>query len=934
MRGRHLALTAGLSAVVLLPAAPALAGTYSVDACLDSPRGLNLSWSAAFSTPSLPAYEGGCIGSSAAGLISRNAVIPGGLPVAAFASSSWSFQAPPGASISHADISVRIYRFGGGATDQWGVGVRDETGAYLLGGIGRTALDTGARGSYFDLAVANRSSLTVGLVCANKDGCSILPTKVASAGYARARADLYGARVRINDPVSAIIGQRSGSLWTSSKWLAATQSLSFAASDNVGIASIGAQLGTITHQSASECDFARPVPCPAARDLATTFDTRQLPDGPHTLTIEALDSAGNRTSETHPVLVDNTPPRAPGAPQLSGEASTSWRAKNSFTLSYSNPVKTAGAPLSGHDVEICAIAADQKADPTKCLTETRVAVPGVDTVQLPSRGRYRMRVRVNDELFSGEWGEWSAVLRFDDQPPGTPVVSFPGGWVNRHEASVKLKLGAPQESLGAPVSGYRSYAVSVDGGAAMKVPADGAEHSGAFDLEALIDGRHSLRVTATSGAGTSTPAPLAASGELAKDVVAPALAVGGDPGQGAFVTSPVTFSMSATDQTSGMTGAVAPQPVSSGGYIATLVDQQPAILSAGPSAHSSPGDGAHTVETYAVDVAGNRSTIQAFRYQQDTKQPDGGLRPIDLGHPSLLHFVVEQSCLGHAVVELSTSPGEWLSLPTSAARESATALVPVAVWSPRTSFSTRAVVTDCAGHRSVLTQWYGGPHSGAPIGTITPPAREQTLAKMTVGPGPKRRGAPIDAVRRVTLTALSRSGEPLRDVLARVDLQPWMTPTGWAVAGSLRTDSHGQATALVGVHSSVRLRIVVPGSDTRNEAISNAVSVSRAASTVISASPRVVRSGRSVTLSGRLQGGYIPRGGLRIALYGLGPRSRGWVPIRTEVAVDSAGRWRIGYRFLKATKRGSFRFRVRIPSRPDYPFSAATSQSVAVSVRR
>jgi hypothetical protein len=184
----------------------------------------------------------------------------------------------------------------------------------------------------------------------------------------------------------------------------------------------------------------------------------------------------------------------------------------------------------------------------------------------------------------------------------------------------------------------------------------------------------------------------------------------------------------------------------------------------------------------------------------------------------------------------------------------------------------------------------------------------------------------------VTAIVVDRSGDPLPGLPVRIETQPWMAPAAWQAAGSVRTDDKGRASANVAVHSSLRVRVVVPGDELRAEAVSNTVYATRLASTTIAATPRAVRAGRKTTIKGRLRGGFVPRAGFQLALYGRGPRSRGWVPIRTDVAVSSGGYWRASYRFLRSS-RGSFHFRVRTPNRPDYPFRADSSQSVRVRVR-
>ncbi|MDP4672566.1 MAG: hypothetical protein NWS55_02975 [Solirubrobacteraceae bacterium] len=931
MRSRCFVVGLGVGAISLLHASLALGGSYTVNACVDDARGANLSWASASSDIDLPSYNAGCTGAAADGLIARAAAKPGGGLVPAFGATSWTFDAPPGTTIDRADLSLWLYRYGGGETDRWGVGVGDEGGAYLLGGIGQSALSTGSRGSYFALTVANRTALRLGVVCANGGGCSVAATNVAGARYSRASAELFGARVRISDPTTAVLSAQAGSLWTSSAWLSGSQSLSFVASDNVGIASAGADVGGQRRAVTSDCDFARTIPCPATRDFSATFDTMGLADGPHTLTIDATDSGGNQSSQSRQILVDNTAPAAPGAPQLSGSPASVWRTTNDFTLTYSNPVKTAGAPLSSHDVELCPVASDGKVATNGCGSESRPGAPAIDTISLPAVGRYKMRVRVNDELFKGEWGQWSAELRFDNSAAGTPVVSYPVGWVNRERALLPLRIDPPAASS-PPPSGYASYRVTVDGGPPTTVAAAGKDESASFNLEALGEGRHVLAVTAVTGAGIVTESLLASSGVIEKDVVAPQLAVSGAPAHDAFVTTPVTLTLRGSDETSGMAAAVSPAPVASGGYIAVQLDHGSEQMTGGAFAQISPGEGQHIVQSYASDVAGNRSALQSISYTQDTKQPSGGLRPMRPETPALLEFFIDERCLGRASIELSTSPGIWRPLTTSEGLQRASATVPADIWEPRTPYTVRAVVSDCAGNSTELIDWYGGDRSGTPIGTITPPPRAVIGATAEIAAASSSKSASAAASRRVTAIVVDKSGDPLPGLLVRIETQPWMTPATWAPAGSVRTNEKGRASAVVSAHSSLRVRVVVPGDELRTEAVSNIVYATRLAATTIAASPRSVRAGRRTMIKGRLRGGYVPRAGFDLVLYGRGPRSRGWVPISTDIAVSSGGYWRAPYRFLRSS-RGSFKFRVRTPNRPDYPFRSRTSQSVRVRVR-
>ena len=89
------------------------------------------------------------------------------------------------------------------------------------------------------------------------------------------------------------------------------------------------------------------------------------------------------------------------------------------------------------------------------------------------------------------------------------------------------------------------------------VAADGKSEVGSFDLAALADGRHRFEVAAETGAGIVTDPLLLSAGVVEKDVVAPDLNVSGAPAHDAFVTTPVSFTLRASDATSGMAAAVA-----------------------------------------------------------------------------------------------------------------------------------------------------------------------------------------------------------------------------------------------------------------------------------------------------------------------------------------------------------------------------------------
>jgi hypothetical protein len=123
------------------------------------------------------------------------------------------------------------------------------------------------------------------------------------------------------------------------------QGLIWSASDNVGIQTwrhlIGGQ--RVDNDGLRDCgDFN--LVCPnldSAEHLA--YNTASLPDGPHTVTAEAVDRAGNPASASATFSSDN---HAPAPPQnLAVDGGDAWRAKPGFRVTWTNPGRRIfGAP--------------------------------------------------------------------------------------------------------------------------------------------------------------------------------------------------------------------------------------------------------------------------------------------------------------------------------------------------------------------------------------------------------------------------------------------------------------------------------------------------------------------------------------------------------------------------------------------------------------
>ncbi len=132
--------------------------------------------------------------------------------------------------------------------------------------------------------------------------------------------------------------------------------------------------------------------------------------------------------------------------------------------------------------------------------------------------------------------------------------------------------------------------------------------------------------------------------------------------------------------------------------------------------------------------------------------------------------------------------------------------------------------------------------------------------------------------------------------------------------------------------TSLRIRLVKPREETYEAAESNTLVTQVAAVSTIHATPRRLHNGQIVVFRGRLMGGSVPKTGLTLSLYGFSPTKREWLPVRTTVHTDALGHWVARYRFTATRTSVTYRFRMRIPARPDYPFATGWSRRIAVGV--
>lgn len=224
--------------------------------------------------------------------------------------------------------------------------------------------------------------------------------------------------VTVDDPVPPSISL-SGPL-ASGQWVSGTAgqsaTLTVATSDNAGVQRIETALEGGREDHGYGCNWSYSRPCSVSAETTTTPSIADLADGPHTLSVFAVDAAGNGSTEYRTVHVDNTPPD-PVLPEIVG--GSDWRRTNGFAVSWSNPPNFA-APIVRAHWKLCRL------DGTCPSSGQRTAEGVHELPQLlaPAPGDYRLFVWLEDA--AGNQREANAALsvpvRFDPEPPELTFV--------------------------------------------------------------------------------------------------------------------------------------------------------------------------------------------------------------------------------------------------------------------------------------------------------------------------------------------------------------------------------------------------------------------------------------------------------------------------------------------------------------------------------
>lgn len=469
---RHRILTAALLAAALTSTASlatggaqAAAGTYQVTACNAAPAAANNSWVWSSTDPSAsdhysqytncPDRIGGSGGTTdqQGGLSSADTLgLTNGAPPGT--SAGWTFTAAPNTQIE----GITYERYLGHRQDPdnyWSPALRTEStivpseSCEDTVGDGENCYiggppDEGVQPATITGLSAHQLSLSI--VCQAPAGQEC----ITGATLHKVWAALYGATVTISDPTPPMLSSPSGSLWengTADSYHKGNESLTVEADDIGGgvqsiiLAADGQQVATY----AAPCNFTYPQPCPSATGPQTlTLPTSELSDGTHTLTLVALDAAGNEsTLASKQITVDNTGPAAP----VDLAATPTSADPNTFTVTWADPSGQV-APITQATYQVC-----PSGSAIGCSTPEQTPPAGPATVSVPGPGTWTLTVWLTDQAGNGSSSSAARISLTVPASSGGGETTKPGGGERGGEPGKSGGSGKPKESGGQGLAG-------------------------------------------------------------------------------------------------------------------------------------------------------------------------------------------------------------------------------------------------------------------------------------------------------------------------------------------------------------------------------------------------------------------------------------------------------------------------------------------------
>jgi hypothetical protein len=241
---------------------------------------------------------------------------------------------------------------------------------------------------------------------------------------------LKAVAVTIEDDYGPTVAN-AGGVWATSGWLntaGGVPRVTYDASDASGVSRarllVDDQLRSSDDDWSNSCDYRQPRPCTNVSGGSFPLHSDGLADGAHTLTLQAWDAAGNLSSVSRTLLVDNTPPLAPEAVIETKGAGNGWTARNEFALQINKPDEHGVAPITTAWVQLCptdGLRPCTESTPSRIGGDQRAVV--VSGLKAPDPADWTARVVLGDAAGNRNprLDDHSAHLRFDPDPPSVAI---------------------------------------------------------------------------------------------------------------------------------------------------------------------------------------------------------------------------------------------------------------------------------------------------------------------------------------------------------------------------------------------------------------------------------------------------------------------------------------------------------------------------------
>jgi hypothetical protein len=728
-------------------------------------------------------------------------------------------------------------------------------------------------------------------------------------------------------------------LLDSGRWVRGSRSFSLGASDwGSGVARAWLEVnGLEAPVPATSCPGDRGAyavsfsPCGLSVNHGGSFDLASPPfrEGENTVRTCVADyalseSEANRTCTSAGfLLIDNVGPAAPV--DLEVEGGSAWRATNGFSFSWRTP-DGQRAPIAGAEYRVF------DADGGPELARGEVTAPGLVSagpISAPSVGAFRVEFRLLDA--AGNLGApASALIRFDDSPPGDSSPEPAPGWISTDELPLEQPLEAASPGGPSGIAGY-ALAVSSDGpvrpcAAAICEPSELELSGGPADRTAYIpnleEGSHWISTMAASGAWVSSRST--GTTVVRVDRTDPVSSIHGVPD--GWVDRPVTVTVTARDDLSGME----PRPGDDGRPVTVIAPEGEPPYEA-PDTEASftvASEGVTRVRYWAEDLAGNvndglvgpggdrHAPPGSAVVRIDTVPPDVAFVPGDPADPERVTAQVQDGSSGAASGSIAIrrlGAPAFTTLRTTLEDGLLVARVPSDDL-PAGTYELRSEASDRAGNTasSALKQDGSVMVISMPVKSPVTVNLERDRIKGSsvnlLGSIQGAGGTPMagaDLVLEQTFAAGSRRQESL-------------TP--------LTSDGAGRFAVTLRPGPRRKVRVLYAGTKLDARAASREIAVAFRDRTTFRLSPGALRNGGRVRMRGKVagRGAVLPAGGKLVAIQFFDPSRSRWRPVEV-LRAGRAGRFSYSYRFRTITSAQRIKFRAVSLPEAGWPYLPSTS---------